>query len=255
MSLEIKDCAFPSVDQWRITIKGMRNALKSWSKSDSIVVSETPDHYRIYESFDIEGNAANFSYIDLDDPEITETFIEEHANLFVLGVNDAKLLKGLSRAGSSDRKALRMLGVTLEIKAPLKWWDQMDQYKIGTVTNSTSQMHTLLKDEFKIEDFDISYNNTDYFTELVKELNELREFYLKETIDAAKLIKWNTILERIPQSYFYTRTWHGSYENLINIYFQRRNHKYEPWRIFCKWLLENVPYFKKLVEVIESGLS
>lgn len=237
--LEIKDYALPSPDQWRIVIKGMRNAYKSWKNSDSYL-------HETCVWLDINGNETEEIDLSLD-------LVSERGSIcFYLGPKDANLLKSLTKLGSSDRKVLRQLPVTLEIKAPLKWWDQMDQYKIGTVTNSTSQMHTLLKKEFSCDDFSA---NPYQIEPVVKELNRLRELYLERDNPEKKRSTWRFILDLIPQSFNYTRTWSANYEVLLTIYFQRKGHDLVEWETFRNWCLENVPYFKELVEVIESGLS
>lgn len=246
--LKITDYAFPSPDQWRMAIKGMRNAYKSWDKSDSeLIISvnycEGSLHHNI-KNEEITGT----SFSDKD----SVGYDEEKS--FELGPSDKNLLLSLDKLGSGDRKAIRQSPVHLEIMASLKWWDQMDQYKVGTTTNSTSQMHTLLNEPFSSDMFSDWEEDIDYFTRLCDVLNRLRDEYFAASDKDKKHKIWRKILNRIPQSYLYTRNWYGSLENLVNIYIQRHDHKLEEWRIFCNWILENVPLLKELVEVIECTI-
>lgn len=270
--IRIDDYTTPSPDQWRIVIKGMRNAYKSWDRADS---------YLIYTciKYDMDGyhgilNLNNNTDIDkkFSDVEKLECLTDEDSIInFYLGKADKNLLLSLSELGASDRKALRQLQVILEVEAPLYWWKQADKYQVGTVTNSESTMHTITKKEFQLSDF--SYDNfvaehrnfykvsedfklemkeeiktTDFMQGIIKYLNDLRKNYL-ETKDKRY---WTAIIQFLPESYNQTRTLSLNYEVLLNIYFQRRNHELEEWRIFCIWLIENIPLFKEIVEIIEE---
>lgn len=186
-------------------VRGMRNPLQSYDKSDS---------YR-----DDKGN-------------------------FVLGPNDLDLAKRLTKAGESHRKCLRQIFVSADILAPLFWHKQMDQYKIGTTTNSTSTMHTIHKKEFLAEDFSHENLSGEYLESLnltIRILNLARRRYL-ETKDREH---WDAMIQLLPSSYNQLRTWTGNYEVLLNIYHQRKHHKLGEWNTFCSWI-ETLPYFKEI---------
>lgn len=176
----------------------------------------------------------------------------ENGDLVELGKNDKELMKRLIGAGTEHRKFLRQVFVTMEITASLFWWKEMDTYKVGTATNSTSTMHTLHKKELELSDFSIDELNTEgvvfeYFKDYIELINKIRRLY----IETENKSYWRLMIELLPSSYNQTRTWTGSYENLINIYYQRRNHKLTEWRVFCKILEEQVPFFRELI--LEGG--
>lgn len=154
---------------------------------------------------------------------------------FRIGDADKKLMKKLSRAGNDHGKFMRMLPVICDITAPLTWWKQCDQYKIGTVTDSESTMHCIQKEEFNINMFeheDIDDETLSLMLDVVDELNRCRNLY-NETLD---LKYWNSMINLLPESYMQRRTWSGNYQVLKNIYFARRNHKLGDWHTFCDWI-------------------
>lgn len=251
--LEIVDYNTPSPNEWRMVIKGMRNAYKSWDKSDSVLEE-------------------NYIYLDTHGDEITLSEAYERVcfrvtapiglDNFFIGNNDKNLLMNLSKLGTSDRKVLRQLNVTLEIRAPLFWWKQMDTYKIGTTTNSESTMHSITNKKFSIYDFSIealndivepclcgTYANV-FNGFIIDPLNDLRDRY-KETGDHRY---WKAIIELLPESYLQTRTWTGSYENILNMILQRYDHKLEEWQFFCKWCIQRIPLIKELIEEIKPEI-
>ena len=214
----------------RKAIKGMRNPLNSWDKSDSgYAVDEKPD-------------GVQFSY-------------------FKIGKADMELAKRLIKAGSPDRKFLRMIHVQADVTAPLYWWKQDDTYKVGTVANSCSTMHTIHKKEFTLDDFSndhfwdktnevhgfipsyIGKNSSDYLNDLLRYLNFIRTKFI-ETKDKAY---WWQMIQLLPSSYNQMRTIDLNYETLLNIYFQRRHHKLDEWVEFCNWI-ETLPYMKDFLE-------
>ena len=157
-----------------------------------------------------------------------------------LGPNDLKLALNLTLAGSSDRKFLRMIHASMDIDAPLYWWKEMDQYKIATTTNSESTMHKIHSDDLSIEDFSAEYINLDQdlkktFGLLIEEINKRRSSYTKNKES------WYQMIQLLPSSFNQLRTWDANYETLLSIYFQRKNHKLDEWRNFCK-VIENLPY-------------
>ena len=189
---------------------------------------------------------------------------------YQIGENDLELAKKLVNAGSSDRKFLRQIFVSMDISGPLYWWKEMDTYKVATVSNSTSTMHKLAStpitiDCFEIGDYDedlpvdelddsslteegkaagfIPHWHIDEFTEkLINHLEELRQMYLK-TKDKKY---WKELIRWLPEGWLQTRTWTADYETLRNIYHQRKNHKLSEWHTFCAEL-EKLPYAEELI--------
>jgi hypothetical protein len=189
------------VTGFKAAVRGMRNPLNSWSKSDS--------------------------YTDND-------------GTYHLGINDYDLAKRLCKAGTDHRKFMRMINVTMDITAPLYFFKEISTYKVGTVCNSCSTMHTIHKKEFTLDDFstehlmDFSWNRLD---DLITHLNWCREKFI-ETKDKDY---WWQIIQLLPTSYNQKRTLQLNYEVLTNIYKSRRNHKLDEWRDFCIWI-ETLPY-------------
>ena len=267
--LEVNNLVTPSPEFWNVAIRGMRNAKKSWDRSDSHIYSIVPNP--IDQSFETE------FYLDNEkiSPEKALAFTckdkakiigySECEEYYYIGENDRDLLLTLCRAGDpSHRKVLRQLPVIMDITAPEYFWRQLDTYKVGTTSNSTSQMHTLVKEPFKLEDFSlddladpnyyiesghvgIELNN--YVESIIPTLNTLRDRYL-ETEDREF---WDAILKLIPQSFNYTRTWSANYEVLVTIIKQRRTHKLQEWHDLIDYWLKHVPYLKEIVEAINES--
>ena len=201
----------------RKAIKGMRNAMNSWDKSDSgYAVDEKPD-------------GVQFSY-------------------FKIGEADMKLCKNLIKAGSSDRKFLRMIHVQFDIIAPETFLMQLDTYKVGTVSNSTSKMHTIHKRDLTVNDFSHEHTPTEEFQPIVDRLNELRSFYITSNNKAY----WNALIEQLPMSFMQRRTMDMNYETLFNIHHQRKHHKLNEWHTFCDWI-ETLPYMKEFLGLDEQS--
>lgn len=158
----------------------------------------------------------------------------------ILGVNDLDLAKRLAKAGSDHRKFMRQIFVSVDITAPLCWWKEFDTYKVGTTANSTSTMHTIHKKEFEMSDF-----STDHLSELGKDvldtiLNFL-EFCRFSFNEAKDKTAWYDIISLLPSGYLQKRTVTMNYENLVNMYHARENHKLDEWHEFCGWV-EGLPY-------------
>lgn len=186
---------------WETAVRGMRNPLNSWHKSDS------------------EWRRADQS----DEWE------------FIVGDNDRALMMQLVRAGSDHAKFMRMITVTADITAPLYWWKEFDTYKIGTVRNSCSTMHTIHKKEFEIDDFSHEHIDNDSMPVLkmmIMELNDCRRFY-NETKDKEL---WYQMIQLLPSSYNQRATVQMNYAVLRNMYHSRKNHKLDEWRAFCEWV-------------------
>ncbi|MFR5874891.1 MAG: hypothetical protein ACLUFN_00215 [Eubacterium sp.] len=198
-------CERTSVMNFDNAMRGARNPLNSWARYDS--------------GFDDNGN-------------------------FIFGENDLSLAKRLSAAGTDHRKFIRMIFVSVDVTAPLYWWKEYDTYKVGTVANSTSTMHKITSKPFELSDFSTDHMNEEglkAIEEVIRVLEDLRLKYL-ETKD--KDI-WYTIIQLLPTSYNQMRTCTLNYENLVNIYYARRNHKLQEWHTYCDWILD-LPYFKEL---------
>ena len=213
-----------SVYGWEAAIRGMRNPRNSWDKSDSAACYNTSCEECLAEK------GCDF-------------FTEDE---FVAGENDLTLMKQLVKAGTDHRKFMRFITVTCDITAPLYWWKEADTYKVGTVSNSCSTMHTLPKKEFTLDDFSHEhlYNGEDKGTAFLKDfeytlaaLNAARNLYL-QTKDKKY---WWQMIQLLPSSYNQRRTLMLNYEVLRNMYHARKNHKLDEWRDFCGWV-ESLPY-------------
>lgn len=165
-----------------------------------------------------------------------------------VGPNDLKLMHRLFKAGTEHRKYARMITVWLDIKAPLYWWKEFDQYKIGTVSNSCSTMYTLINKPFELKDFsaDRLYVYGDYAERVIEDLNELREWCLKETDTKTKKDLWYAIVQLLPESYNQTRTIMLNYEVVARIIQQRKGHKLDEWKQLIDTLKE-LPYINEIM--------
>ena len=201
---------------WEHAIRGMRNPMNSWEKSDS-------KWYSI--GIPTSNKAA------LNDKCLSQKYC--------LGDNDLDLMKRLRNAGTDHRKFMRMITVYLDITAPLYWWKEFDTYKVGTVANSCSTMHKIHAKEFTLEDFSCEklYDPLGDLRPTIDRLNVYRERYL-ETKDKND---WWQMIQLLPTSYNQKRTVMLNYEVLANIYKSRRNHKLDEWHTFCDWI-EELPY-------------
>ena len=206
---------------WEHAIRGMRNPMNSWEKSDSIFVGDGEYH-------DICGNSGPYNGTVTD----TEKFFE-------MGDNDLDLMIRLRNAGTDHRKFMRMITVYLDITGPLYWWKEFDTYKVGTVANSCSTMHKIHAKEFTLEDFSCEklYDPLGDLRPIVDCLNVYRERYLK-TKDKND---WWQMIQLLPTSYNQKRTVMLNYEVLANIYKSRRHHRLDEWHTFCDWI-EELPY-------------
>lgn len=203
---------------WEQAIRGMRNPMNSWDKSDSGVVFEDGEY---------EG-------------------IEYHNAYYRIGVNDLQLMAKLRNAGTDHRKYMRMITVYLDITAPLYWWKEFDTYKVGTVANSCSTMHKIHEKEFTLDDFSHEHIYDDVTTEpsslkvlhsIIDALNQYRHLYLVSKCKG----DWWQIIQLLPSSYNQKRTVMLNYEVLANMYKSRKSHKLDEWREFCQWI-EQLPY-------------
>lgn len=199
---------------WEAAIRGMRNPLNSWDKSDS------------YENY-------NVSY----DKELEA---DVYYPYYRVGASDISLMKKLRAAGTDHRKYMRMITVYVDITAPLYFWKEFDTYKVGTVANSCSTMHKIHAKEFTFDDFSTEHLNDFSWNRLIDtvvHMNICRERYL-ETKDKDY---WWQMIQLLPSSYNQKRTVMLNYEVLANMYKSRKNHKLDEWHDFCDWI-ETLPY-------------
>ncbi len=199
---------------WEAAIRGMRNPMNSWGRSDS---------YKTH----------------IEDPETLQVADFE----FFVGDADKELMMNLASGGSVHAKYRRMITVTCDITAPLYWWKEFDTYKVGTVANSCSTMHKIHTKEFTIEDFSVEhlgflpygegeYNFKASIYETINDLNLARELFL-ETKDKRY---WWQMIQLLPSSYNQKRTVLMNYEMLTNVFRWRKDHKLDEWHVFCDWI-------------------
>lgn len=199
------------VHGFEAAIRGMRNPMNSWDKSDTI--------------------STNIN--------------------FEIGDADHTLMMQLVKVGSDHSKFMRFITVTCDITAPMYWWKEMDAYKVGTVRNSCSTMHTIHKKEFELDDFshEHMYSDNDgipdheeqmtknVLKDVIRNLNYSREAYL----ETGSKRSWYNMIQILPSSYNQRATWQANYAVLRNIYHARKNHKLDEWHEFCRWI-EFLPY-------------
>lgn len=219
--IKIENVVLPHEKQWEAIIRGMRNPLNSWDKSDSKECR------------------------DLFCGECNEECLP-YSNGFIIGSNDFDLMKRLDKAGTEHRKFMRMITVYVDITAPLYWYKEFDTYKVGTVTNSCSTMHKIAAKEFTMEDFSCEHLETisrldedgeEYkpymlMKEMIKCLNACRKTFM----ETKNKTDWWQLIQLLPSSYNQKRTVMLNYEVLANMYHQRKNHKLDEWRTFCEWI-------------------
>ena len=205
-------------------IRGMRNPWNSWEKSDS-VSSDVHNCVECAHKEDFSVCYPNHIYNCFD---------------LIIGENDLTLMKKLVSAGTDHSKFMRMIYVTCDITAPLYWWKEMDTYKVGTVRNSCSTMHTITAKEFELKDFSHEHLNEgslDVLGRTIFHLNAYREeFSRTKDID-----DWRQIIQLLPSSYNQRATVQLNYAVLRNMYHARKNHPLDEWHDFCRWV-ESLPY-------------
>lgn len=217
---------------WEHAVRGMRNPMNSWSKSDS------------YPAVDCGkcGKIKREGICKKEDRDCTGF------ECYAIGPNDYDLMKRLRNAGTDHRKFMRMLVVYVDITAPLYWWKEFDTYKIGTVANSCSTMHKIQAKEFNLSDFSTDHLDV-YSTEVMQShiiplLNSNRKLFI-ETKDKKY---WWQMIQLLPTSYNQKRTVMLNYEVLRRMYNARKKHKLDEWRYFCKWI-EQLPYSELITEI------
>ena len=232
---------FENTEVWGFehAFRGLRNPKNSWNRSDSGKLYWDGTWYH----------------------EELKNYFTEYGVNFYIGENDMKLAQTLIKAGNEHRKFMRQIFVSVDITAPLYWWKEFDTYKVGTVANSTSTMHKLATtpitlDCFEIDDYDRNLSLTDnpkdddgldnistFEEDIIYVLENIRQKYL-ETKDKRY---WKELVRWLPESWLQKRTITMNYENVRNMYFQRRNHKLTEWsESFIKWV-ESLPYAEELI--------
>lgn len=227
---------------WEAAIRGMRNPMNSWDKSDTQESSSycpSLDHW--------------------------EGATEDGFYLFV-GDNDLDLMHRLCNAGTDHRKFMRMIIVSCDITAPLYWWKEFDTYKVGTVANSCSTMHKIHDKRFSADDFSREYiwddgikrpqtqivgteddnaylDDAEILIYTIGMLNELRELY----INTKDKHYWYKMIQLLPSSYNQKRTVMLNYEVLANMYKSRKNHNLDEWHDFCDWI-KTLPYSELITD-------
>ncbi len=240
---------------WEAAIRGMRNPMNSWEKSDSGWFSSEDDMGVDY-----------VQYNSHSDP----------SELYFIGQNDYDLMKRLRNAGTDHRKFMRMITVYVDVTAPLYWWKEFDTYKVGTVANSCSTMHKIHAKEFTLEDFSYEHlldgrgfklvyddctldldREVDFHLRMAsRQLLELiintLNYYRKIFLETKDKKYWWQLIQLLPSSYNQRRTVMLNYEVLANIYKSRRHHKLDEWHLFCDWI-ENLPYAELITGKIEEN--
>lgn len=162
-----------------------------------------------------------------------------------VGPCDLELMERLCKAGPSHRKFMRMIEVYVDITAPLYFWKEFDTYKVGTVCNSCSTMHTLTSRQLTLDDFSVEHLNhpeIEVFMDTILFLNSNRDKYLKATDIDEKTRLWNSIIQMLPSSYNQRRTILLSYEVIVNILQTRSSHKLTEWKKFCTDFIKLLKY-------------
>ena len=209
-------------------IRGMRNPMNSWDKSDSYF----------------------------------EDTIDVNSKAYSIGENDLNLMRQLYKGGSEHRKYLRQIFVSMDITAPLYWWKEFDTYKIGTTADSCSTMHKIHAKEFELDDFSHEHLRYEYqddedsydlatwaehsLIETIDKLNRARDLYLRSKDKK----HWWLMIQLLPSSYNQRRTVTFTYENVVSMIRQRTGHKLDEWNDFVS-ILKSLPYVQEIIKIVE----
>ena len=220
-------------------IRGMRNPMNSWDKSDSKAVDEYCEDCMFKNDYTVCKHNPIHDCFKYD-----------------IGENDLDLMTRLSKAGTDHRKFMRMIVVYADITAPLYWWKEYDTYKVGTVANSCSTMHRIHEKEFTLDNFShehLDVKTIEVLRNTIKVLNDYRNLYVNYNSNdfekngcPSKKDFWWQMIQLLPQSYNQKRTVMLNYEVLKNMFHSRKNHKLDEWKAFCDWI-EKLPYAKELI--------
>ena len=238
--IRIENEVCPTSEQMEFIIRGMRNPMNSWDKSDSVFFETM---------FDSIPYSQNNKVIEIDG----------NGNGTYIGDKDLDLMKRLIKSGTDHRKFMRMIPIYVDITAPLYWWKEFDTYKVGTVANSCSTMHKIAENEFTLDDFSHEHitirQSVDILKETIDALNVFRKVYLEGgtlSLDHGNTAEpvvyppkskdiWWQMIQLLPSSYNQKRSVMLNYEVLANMYKSRKNHKLDEWRDFCRWM-EDLPF-------------
>ena len=233
---------------WEAAIRGMRNPMNSWEKSDSIFFDDS------------EGHVCNICQG------------RGSMSLIEIGPNDYTLMKNLRNAGTDHRKFMRMITVYVDITAPLYWWKEFDTYRVGVERNSCSTMHKIADKEFTLDDFSCEHLNDEPYhrewiesamvdeditsphkvwatpLDILRYTIEMLNAYRLQYLETKNKNDWWQMIQLLPSSYNQKRTVMLNYEVLANIYKSRKNHKLDEWVEFCKWI-ETLPYSKLITNL------
>lgn len=230
-----------NIDVWGFehAVRGMRNPMNSWEKSDSFYCGQAKcRNCYLYEPDEFGGTP-----ICHDNNDKVP---------FVVGKNDLDLMQRLCKAGTTHRKFMRQIFISLDITAPLYWWKEFDTYKVGTVANSCSTMHKIQAKEFELDDFShdqLLDSGEKILACLIVFLNNQRYEFLKTGVKGW----WWQMIQLLPSSYNQKRTITMNYENALNICETRFNHKLDEWRFLVDVLKSELPYFKQMTEGVLNG--
>ena len=239
---------------WEAAIRGMRNPMNSWEKSDS-------------------------KWYSIGIPTSNPAAINDKclSQKYCLGDNDLDLMMRLRNAGTDHRKFMRMITVYVDITAPLYWWKEFDTYRVGVEKNSCSTMHKIAEKEFTLEDFSCEHLNDEPYhrewiesamvdeditsphkvwatpLDILRYTIEMLNAYRLQYLETKNKNDWWQMIQLLPSSYNQKRTVMLNYEVLANIYKSRKNHKLDEWVDFCKWI-ETLPY-SELITGQENGIA
>ena len=229
---------------WEHAIRGMRNPMNSWERSDS-------------------GIGCSVDFVDRICAECDRSTPCVKEQKVILGPNDHDLMMRLAKGGPVHAKYRRMIAVYVDIIAPLYWWKEFDTYKVGTVANSCSTMHKIAAKEFTLDDFSCEHlvgRSMDAIKNIINDLNFFRSLYMEDLdIDKWQSYRnldkkdiWWQMIQLLPSSYNQKRTVMLNYEVLAGIYPMRKNHKLDEWREFCQWI-ESLPYSEIIIGERSDG--
>ena len=222
--IKIERVVTPSPEQWEAIIRGMRNPMNSWDKSDSVICK----------------GADGFEDCTVSAVGECPRHEDFRHNIFCVGANDLLLMEKLVSAGTDHRKFMRMIPVFMDITAPLYWWKEYDTYKVGTVANSCSTMHKIHDRELDLKDFSAEKLDEWSITVLEAVINRIN-YHRNRFIETKDKNHWEQMIQLLPSSYNQMRTCTLNYEVLKNMYRARKNHKLMEWREFCE-RIEKLPY-------------
>lgn len=253
---------------WEGAFRGLRHPMESYAKSDSDFGIAESDEWLKEVVNDVAYNYVQDKENYEEEKENTKDWLYENGILYwgkniadyaFLGPNDLDLAQRMIKAGTPNDKFLRQIFVSVDITAPLYLWKEIDQYKVGTVTDSTSTMHKLAstpitKDCFEMDDYNGSlkmydrepYNIDDYVDDMWDSIIDYCETLRKRYLETKDQRYWKELIRLLPESWLQTRTWSANYSVLRNIYHWRKDHRLTEWHTFCNWI-KTLSYSNELI--------